>query len=193
MIGPNSVPMPPMIGAEDELDRARDVEDLLGKQIVVVEGEEHAGDRGHAGGENDGDHLVAESVDAERAGGLLVLADGLPEIADAALEQEMAEHQRGERERQQHVVEHDRPAAQIPKIVGGVVGDRQEEAGGTADPVEMIETDAGEFGEGDGEDREIDAGDAEAERQEPDEGADQRGDQRRRPASRARDATPKCT
>ena len=38
--------------AEDQLDRARDVKDLLRKQIVVVEREEHAGDRGHAGGDD---------------------------------------------------------------------------------------------------------------------------------------------
>ena len=44
-IGPNSVPRPPMTGAEDDLDRAPDAEDLLGKEVVVIEGEEHAGDR----------------------------------------------------------------------------------------------------------------------------------------------------
>ncbi len=76
-----------MIGARMISIERRDVEDLLGKQVVVVEGEEHAGDRGHAGRDHDRDHLVAEHVDAERARRLLVLADREPEIADAAAQQ----------------------------------------------------------------------------------------------------------
>ena len=64
-----------------------------------------------------------------------------------------------------------------------VLGDRQEEAGRAADPGEVIEPDAGEFGERDGEDGEIDAGDAEAEREEADHGADRHGHRDRRDQS----------
>ena len=124
-------------------------------------------------------HLVAEGVDAERARGGLVLADRLPVEADAALEQDMAEHEGRDGERQHHVVEHGRVAAQVPKVVAGVVGDRQEEAARAADPPEMVEADARELGEGDGEDGEIDAGDAEAEGEEADDGAADDGDRDR--------------
>ncbi len=75
----------------------------------------------------------------------------------------------------------------------GILRDRQEQAGRAADPAEMIEADAGEFGEGDGQDGEIDAGDAEAERE--------KADERRRPAaaigiaanSPSHGPMPKCT
>ena len=70
---------------QDDLDRARDVEHLLGEQVVVIERVEHAGEGRHAGRDHHRDHLVAEGVDAGRARGLLVLADRQPEIADAAL------------------------------------------------------------------------------------------------------------
>ena len=50
----------------------------------------------------------------------------------------------------------------MPQIGRVRIADRQEEAARAADPVEMVEQDAGELGEGDGEQREIDAGDAES-------------------------------
>ena len=58
--------------------------------------------------------------------------------------------------RQDDVVEHQRPAAQQPEIIACVLRDRQEESAGAADPAEMTESDAREFGKGDGQDREID-------------------------------------
>ena len=76
-----------------------------------------------------------------------------------------------DRERQDDVVEHHRLAAQVPQIVLRVLRDRQEEAGRAADEAQVVEADAGELGERDGQDREIDAGDAEAERQESDDRA----------------------
>ena len=69
---------------ENHLDRAADVEDLFGKQIVVEERIEHTGERGHRRRDHQGVHLIAERVDAGGARGLLVLADCEPEIADAA-------------------------------------------------------------------------------------------------------------
>ena len=49
--------------------------------------------------------------------------------------------------------------------------DAQEHAAGAAEPVEVIEADARELGEGDGEEREVHARDAEAEGEEADRGA----------------------
>ena len=53
----------------------------------------------------------------------------------------------------------------------GVLLDRQEQASGGVDEVEMIETDARELGERDGEDGEINTGNAEAKRQKAEFGA----------------------
>src|SRR5271169_2432572 len=50
----------------------------------------------------------------------------------------------------------------MPQIVVRVLCDRQEQPRGSVDDVEMIKADAGEFSESDSEDREINAGDAEA-------------------------------
>ena len=176
-----------MIGPDDQLDRTQDVKHLLGKQVVVEERIEHAGERGHAGGNDDRVHLVAERVDAGRAGGVLVLADRKPEIADPAAQQEMADdecqHGRGE----QNVVEHRRPAAQQPQVVAGVLLDRQEKSGRAADPAEMVEADAGEFRKGDRQNGEIDARDPEAKRQEADDRADRPSRPARRSEIRARD------
>ena len=69
---------------EDDLDRAGDVEDLFGEEVVVVERVEHAGKRSHRRRDHQREHLVAERIDAGGARRLLVLADGEPEIADAA-------------------------------------------------------------------------------------------------------------
>ena len=63
--------------------------------------------------------------------------------------------------------------------------DRQEQAGGCVDEVQMIEADARELGERDGEDGEVNAGDAEAKRQKADDGAARRanryGDEKSEP------------
>src|SRR5262249_37780358 len=61
-----------------------------------------------------------------------------------------------------------------------IIGDRQEEAARTADPSEVIEADARKLGESDGEDREIDATDAEAKGEEADDGAARHRDRDRR-------------
>src|SRR5690606_3626739 len=77
--------------AEDQLDRARDVEDLLGEQVVVVEGEYDAGERGHGRRQHDGVHLVAEDVDAERLRRLRAFADRQPVVAQAAAQQRVTQ------------------------------------------------------------------------------------------------------
>ncbi len=109
-----------------------------------------------------------------------VLADGEPEIADAAAQKKVAQREGGDRRGEDDVIEHGRRAAQPPQIVVGVLGDRQEQAARGVDEVEMIEADARKLGEGDGQDGEIDAGDAEAEG----EIADHRAAGRARPGSR---------
>src|SRR5215212_8554772 len=108
-------------GTQDDLDRAQDEERLLRKQIVVIERIKHAGWSRHARRDDDGDHLVAERVDAERARRLFVLADCLPVIADAAAQQRVAHHESRSRHYQDHVVEHHRLAAQMDDIVAAVV------------------------------------------------------------------------
>ena len=74
------------------------------------------------------------------------------------------------------VVEHGRRAAQLPQIVVRVLLDRQEQAARGVDIAPIVEADAGEFGEGDGEDGEIDAGDAEAKGEKADDRPARRGD-----------------
>src|SRR5262245_55868480 len=137
--------------------------------MFVKEREEHAADGSHAVRYDDRVHLVAKRVDAERARGNLILADRLPVIADATPEQNVAKPECRDGKREHHIVEHRRIAAQVPKIVAGIVGDRQEEAARPAHPSEVIEADARELGEGDGEDCEIDAAHAEAEGEEADD------------------------
>ena len=86
-MGPNSVPTPPAIGPRMMSDRAGNIEHLLGKQVVVIEREHHAGKRCHGGGDDHRDHFVVKRVDAGRARGLFILADRQPEIADPAFQQ----------------------------------------------------------------------------------------------------------
>src|SRR5688572_19819724 len=161
-------------GAEDQLDGARDVEDLLGKQVVVVEREHHPGERGHRRGQNDGGHLVAEEIHAERLRRLRALADREPVVAHPAAQQRVAQHEGPHRQGEHQVVEHPGAAAQVPQVVLGVVRHRQEQARGAAHPGEVVEADARELGEGDGEDGEVHAADAEAEGKEADHRAGER-------------------
>ena len=97
------------------------------------------------------------------ARGFLVLADGEPEIADAAANEEVAEHEDERSRSEDHIVEHRRRAAQQPQIVVRILLDRQEQAARRIDEAPIVEADAGELGEGDGQDGEINAGNAEAE------------------------------
>src|SRR3954471_23175146 len=81
---------------EDDLDRAADIEDLLGEEVVVVEGEEHPRHRGHRGAERDRVQLPAKSVDSKGLRRLLVLADRPPVIPWPGFQEEMAKEE-GER------------------------------------------------------------------------------------------------
>src|SRR5215831_5131296 len=144
---------------------------LFREQIVVIEREEHASDSGHARRKNDRVHLVTEGIDTDRARGDFVLADRPPVIPDPAVEQHVAKRECCDRQREHHVVEHARIAAQGPQVVARVIGDRQKEAARSADPLEMIEADARELCEGDGENCEVDPADPEAEGKKTDDGA----------------------
>src|SRR5205807_9779821 len=66
-------------------------------------------------------------------------------------------------QRQHGVVIHQRRAAEVDEVPGVALRDPEEHASRAADPVEMIEADARELGEGDRQKREVDARDAEAE------------------------------
>src|SRR6202034_1020254 len=122
---------------EDHLDRAGNVEDILGKQVVVEKCVEHAGKGRDGGGDHHGVHFVAERIDAGGACRLLVFADGEQKVADAAAEQDAAEnedqHGRGEND----VIEHRRIAAQPPQIVVRVLRNGQEQARGGVDDFQV--------------------------------------------------------
>ena len=98
------------------------------------------------------------------ARGFLVLADGEPEIADAAAEEEVAEHEDQRRQREDHIVEHRRRAAQhaTGRCAYSCLTGRNRPLE-RIDQAPIVEADAGELGEGDGQDGEINAGNAEAE------------------------------
>src|SRR6185503_11497805 len=168
---------------EDDLDRAADVEDLLGEEVVVVEREEHPRHRGHRRAQRDRVHLPAEGVDAQGLRRLLVFADRLPVVPGLGFQQEMAEDE-GERDKgEDHVVVHERRPAEIGDVPGVALRHAQEHAARAADPVEMVEADARELGEGDGEEREIHPRDAEAEGEKADRHAQQ--DRHPQPGPRA--------
>src|SRR5262249_24354766 len=133
-------------GPEYQFDGAEDVENLLGKKIVIIEGKEHAGDGGHPRRELNGDHFVAERINAEGPRGALVLADRLPIIAEPAAQQKPAKRKGDERQREHNIIEHSGAAAQVPKVVARIVGNGEKETAGAADPAEMIKADAGKFG-----------------------------------------------
>src|SRR3954454_8483214 len=65
---------------EADLDRAADIEDRRGEEVVVVEGEEHPRHRGHGGAQRDRVQLPAKSVDSKGLRRFLVLADRPPVI-----------------------------------------------------------------------------------------------------------------
>src|SRR5690606_24693186 len=99
---------------EDHLDGPADMEDLLGKEIVVVEGEEHACQRGHAGRDLHREHLVPEHIDTGRARRFLVVADR-PEIeAEASAQQPRRQQEAPRRQAQRQAIKHDQMAAQDP-------------------------------------------------------------------------------
>ena len=63
-IGPNSVPIPPTTGARMMPIERDDVEHLLGKQVVVIEGDKHAAETEVMADEiTTADHLPAEGID----------------------------------------------------------------------------------------------------------------------------------
>ena len=178
-MGPNSVPIAADDGPKDDVDRAGNVEHLLGKQVVVIERVNDAGKRCHCGGDDHRNHLVMKRVDAGRARGFFILADRQPEISDAAFQQRATKNKGQHGRRQQHVIEHHRMAAQLPEIVMGVLRNRQKQAGRGIGPAEVIEPDPREFGKRDGENGEVDAGNPKAEGQEADKGTGERRDRNR--------------
>ena len=101
---------------QGDLDRAADGEGRLGKEVVVVEGVPHAGQRRQRRRDHDRDHLAAQHRHADRLCRLGILADGEPVAAEPAFEQGAAEDEGEGGERQDHVIEEQRPAAQVHDI-----------------------------------------------------------------------------
>src|SRR6185436_20735062 len=79
------------------------------------------------------------------------------------------------------VVEHRGAAAQAQDVVAGEVGDGEKEPGRAAYPPPVIEGDAGEFAEGNRQNSEVDAADAEAKGEIADHGAGRRRGRHRHP------------
>src|SRR6185503_14508994 len=117
----------------------------------------------------------------ERLGGLGALADGLPVVAGAAAKERVAQDESRGSHGESQVVEHGGAAAQAEDVVARVIGDGQKKSCGAPHPAPMIEADAGEFCESDGENREIDAGDAEAKGEIADHRAGRRRGRHRHP------------
>src|SRR5512134_1894016 len=166
---------------EDDLDRPADVEDLLGEEIVVIEGEEDARHRGHRRADHHREHLPAEGVDAERLGRRLIFPDRLPVVAGPAAEQPRAERERARGEREHEVVEHRRRAAQVEEIEVLALRDLDEQATRPAEPVDVVEADPRELGERDREQREVHTRDPETEREEADRRAERHAQRNREP------------
>src|SRR6185295_17141838 len=82
------------------------------------------------------------------------------------------------------VVVHRRRAAEIGEVDLVGLRDLEKKAAGTAGPLQVVEADAEEFAEGDGQQREVDAGNAEAEGEETDRRADRDAQRDRKPQAR---------
>src|SRR4029079_9097853 len=158
-------------GTKDDVNRAGNVEHLLGKKVVVVECVNNARERCHCGGDDHRDHLVVKRVDSSRARGLFILAYRQPEISDPAFQQRAAKDKGQNRRYQQYIIEHHRMATERPKVVVGVLRDRQEQSGRSVGPPKRVKSDPREFGKRNGENGEIDAGNPKPERKETDKRA----------------------
>ncbi len=86
------------------------------------------------------------------------------------MQKEAAQNERCDRHTENEIEKHHRPAAQGPEIALRIIRDGQKKSARAADPFEMIEADARELRERNGENGEIDAADTEAEGQEADHG-----------------------
>src|SRR5215831_554049 len=155
-------------GRKHNQDRLRDVENLFREKIVVIERIDHAGECRHAGRYHDSNHFVAERIDADRARRLFVLPNGQPKISDTALKHRSTSNKRKRGGTEKHVVKHDWVSAQIPQVVMSVLCDRQEKTRCRPGPCQVLETDAGEFGDSNREDGKINTGNAKPEREKPD-------------------------
>src|SRR3569623_2860420 len=174
--GPEQRAHAPHHRPEDDLDGAPEAEDLLGKEVVVIEGEEYAGHGRHRRAEDDRVHLPSEHIDAQRLGRGLILANGAPVVAGPPAEQQGAQTERAHHQHQHGVVVHRRGAPAPRQIDAVPLCHAQDQAPGTAQPIQVIEADARQLGEGDGLQRQLHAGDAQPEGERSEEGARDRAD-----------------
>src|SRR6266478_5591493 len=110
---------------------------------------------------------------------ILTMNASMPSARAAVSSSRTARHQgdkqnRAGRERQRQIVEQKLPAAQVPPLAHALFFKRQEQPGGAARQLQVIKTDPRELGECDGEQREIDARDAESKAEPANHGAKRR-------------------
>ena len=169
--GPNTVPMPPMIGASKRLDRDPRAIGDAGVDEQVILRIEAAGRRGERGGDRHGAELHHGRIDAERLGGILVFTHGDEIRAEAAVFDHADEDQRYADHAQNDPVE--RRAALELKGLGAQVQLDQRADTGAGDGRDAGD-DAQHLGEGERDEREVRALQSGAEAQCADHGADQR-------------------
>src|SRR5262249_1178637 len=112
--------------------------------------------------------LPAKRVDAERLRRLFIFSDGLPVVPGARTQQPGAEREGGAGQREHHVIEHRRRAAEVQQIPAFAMLDLDEEPSRAPEPLDVIEPDPRELSKRDRQQREIDARDSESEREESD-------------------------
>src|SRR3989449_10582459 len=170
--GPKSVPAPPTMGRMMISTESGMPKTVLGWSENKVKRVERPANAGQERRDDHREHLVAKRRHADGLGGALVLADGRQVHAEAA-----ALDGRGHGRGRNHQAERD-------VVVGARVlelelpwgaGERDVEADGPADRLHVVGDDAAHLGEGDREQHEVEAAQAEPEAEKADEGAEHRG------------------
>ena len=165
--------------AEDDHDQEHGGDgevEHLGRGGLQLGDEEHARHAGEGGADGEGQQLEAGGVDAHGAGGGLVLADGHPGAADAAVAQAGGdEDEQGDQGEADVVVGGGVDAEVVGEDARGL--DAVEACSAVGDAVEVAGDDGDDLAESEGDDGEVVA--AEAQRggaeQDAEEGADEGG------------------
>src|SRR2546422_1153598 len=170
--GPKSVPAPPTMGRMMISTESGMPKTVLGWSEKRVNRVDRPANAGQERRDDHREHLVAKRRHADGLGGALVLADGRQVHAEAA-----ALDGRGHGRGRNHQAERDVVVgARVLELeLPRVAGERDVEADGPADRLHVVGDDAAHLGEGDREQHEVEAAQAEPEAEKADEGAEHRG------------------